>query len=417
MLDEATTTRPRIALVFGNADSAGHLREALADHLEIVYATSADAFDAARLTSSRASAALVNLDDCDWLDDIEARLNEAGIAVVFNDPEISSGLEGWAQARWLRHLMAKLIGSTDFDPPRPLGEAPPAPAAPGPAGARETPVARADDSAVAERPLSRSEIESMTADFTVVQAAAPVAGNHVGGSGAQTPEAETAMAETGLDEAPEVAMATEPETETPAFDAEGTQPAAVASPGAGQPDAGADADVDAAGALDVDTEALSAMIDARLAEPATQPNPESSQVWRVAEGGEVTAVDLPFPDPAPDPVASDNAESAAVPPPAPVMDDDDVFHGFPALDDWELVDPGTPVAAVQAAARSGREVAASVSAIDFAGLELVPMEATVRVESHAEPAEQWMHADEHAPVGADTHAKPASKGANGGHAA
>ena len=145
------SARPRVALVFGDAASAAHLRDAVAGHAEIVYDTPASEFDAARLVESQARAALVNLDGCDWLDSVEARLRETGVAVVFNDPEISRGLEGWAQARWLRHLTAKLRGSSDYDPPRPAASVAVS-AADMPD--RETAALPMGEPAAAERPLS-----------------------------------------------------------------------------------------------------------------------------------------------------------------------------------------------------------------------------------------------------------------------
>ncbi|MES2402771.1 MAG: hypothetical protein V4567_00360, partial [Pseudomonadota bacterium] len=173
MLDQKIPARPRVALVFGDADSASHLRDAVASQVEIVYETAAADFDVARVTGAQATAALVNLDDCDSLDSVEARLQDTGVAVVFNDPEISSKLEGWAQARWLRHLTAKLSGSSDFDPPRPI-VAPAAPVIAEAVSAAEglpenaTPAA-AEALRVVERPLSPAEIESMTADFGALQ--------------------------------------------------------------------------------------------------------------------------------------------------------------------------------------------------------------------------------------------------------
>jgi two-component system chemotaxis response regulator CheB/chemosensory pili system protein ChpB (putative protein-glutamate methylesterase) len=119
VLDEKLSIRPRVALVFGDPVSAGHLRDAVASHVQIVYEARAADFDASRLLDSEATAALVNLDSCDWLDAVETRLHDAGVAVVFNDPEISGRLDGWEQARWLRHLTAKLSGSNEYDPPRP----------------------------------------------------------------------------------------------------------------------------------------------------------------------------------------------------------------------------------------------------------------------------------------------------------
>ncbi|MGN6191507.1 MAG: hypothetical protein ACTHM4_05110, partial [Rhodanobacteraceae bacterium] len=119
MPDRAMETLPRIALVFGDEAAVAHVREAMAGHVEIEYASAAVDFDAARLASAGVASALVNLDGGDWLETVESALHAAGIAVVYNDPEMSQSLEGWSRARWLRHLVAKLRGSRDVDPPRP----------------------------------------------------------------------------------------------------------------------------------------------------------------------------------------------------------------------------------------------------------------------------------------------------------
>ena len=127
MPEHAVNELPRIALVYGQEAAVAHVREAVGGQVDVVYAASADEFDFTRMHDTRAMAALVNLDGGDWLDAVEARLQEAGVAVIYNDPEISRGLEGWERARWLRHLVAKLRGSRDVDPPRPEPIASPAP--------------------------------------------------------------------------------------------------------------------------------------------------------------------------------------------------------------------------------------------------------------------------------------------------
>jgi hypothetical protein len=81
--------RPRVALIFGDAAAVKHLRDAVAGQVDLVYDAQAADFDAAKLVDSHARAALVNLDSFEWLDTIGAQLSKAGVAVVFNDPEIS----------------------------------------------------------------------------------------------------------------------------------------------------------------------------------------------------------------------------------------------------------------------------------------------------------------------------------------
>ncbi|HET8764762.1 MAG TPA: hypothetical protein VFM52_06050 [Rhodanobacter sp.] len=394
MLDQKIPSRPRVALVFGDAGSARHLRDAVSGCVEIVYEASTAEFDVARLAVSQATAALVNLDDCESLDGVEAGLEETGVAVVFNDPEISSKLDGWAQARWLRHLTAKLSGNSDFDPPRPAAAqtasivATAAPDAQDPVQAGSAAPPGAEDAPqLVERPLSQAEIESMTADFVAVQ---EPSAHSMDFDGTAAPLA----ADAGGTESP-----------TPAIEAPGTETPPPAQAADATRAAGTEADH--ADALDVDTEALSAMIDARLAAAEGEPVPESPEVWRVIEGGSVSAVELPPIEPEPLAVAP----SSAPPQPATPVDDADVWTALPPLDDWQLVDPEAP--AVPASAPKRDEHPGLT--IDFGGLELVPMETVARVETGSASIEQWMHAGESVEAAGSAAMKPVV-GAKGGQA-
>lgn len=402
MLDQKIPARPRVALVFADADSAGHLRDAVSDHVEIVYETSAADFDVSRVAGSQATAALVNLDDCESLDAVEARLQEAGVAVVFNDPEISSKLDGWAQARWLRHLTAKLSGNSDFDPPRPAAAqtAPIVVAVPEAQGSTETgsatPLSAEDVPQLVERPLSPAEIESMTADFVALQEpqASPA------GFG-ETATAIPLAADIDSAEFP-VPVTAEFETEIEA------PPSTVAVDAVGGAIAVSDTDNKHGDhdTLDIDTEALSAMIDARLAAAEGEPVPESPEVWREVEGGNVSAVELPPIEAEPIAVAS-AASQSAVP-----IDDADVLKALPSLDDWQLVDPEAPVAPAPASAPKRNEPVSPALSIDFAGLELVPVETAVPIELNSEPVERWMHVSDDK-SGAGGNKKPATADSKG----
>lgn len=397
MLDQVPIARPRVALVYGDADVAGHLRNAVAGHVQIVYATSAAEFDAARLAESRATAALLNLDSCEWLDAVETRLHAAGVAVVYNDPEISRALQGWEQARWLRHLTAKLSGSTDFDPPRPVsveparvvegpalatGDTQPVDVAaePAPLPADAEPFA-AVPAAVVEQPLSPAEIASMTVNFSAIPEPAQVPADPL-----QVADADVSAAT-------------------------GAEPAgAVAAPDADVPAAGLDGD----GALDVDTEALSALIDARLAEAEDHASGEAPQVWRVAHGGAVSAVELsPAAEPEMDKSAHAAPDADATAQVLP-MDDSELMQGLPAIDDWQLVDRDAPLA--PAAPGEQKPRGEPEISIDFAGLELVPIEPVAQAEIQAEPAGRWMHAGNGDAHAAGKRKQPAAPGAAGGHA-
>lgn len=380
MADQVQAGRPRVALIFGDATAVKHLRDAVAGQVDLVYDAQAADFDAAKLVDTHARAALVNLDSFEWLDTIGAQLSKAGIVVVFNDPEISRQLDGWERARWLRHLVAKLRGSDDYDPPRPLPEpsALVAEAQPEPevhvADAQVQPepevmaAPRTEQPAVAGRPLSAREIDTLTADFV----AAPV------------------VAATVADDRDQLA---------PAAVIPAAEPAASAD--------SVDADTDA-GALDVDTEALSAMIDARLAE-SEQHVAATPDAWQVPAEATVTPAGLAASASAPDAPVAEVAPAAAAPVAAP-PDDSDVLAGLPALGDWELLDPDLPVAPVA----SIKHAESAVPAIpdDLSGLELVPMDNGVPIELHTEPIEHRLYVEARKQVAADHEATDT----NGDHA-
>src|SRR5579883_1273586 len=266
---------PGIAFIYSDESLAVHVREAIDAQVHIVYQASTGELDAQRLTATRVAAALVNLDsssNADRLDQLAAVLDAAGVPVVFNDAEISRGLDGWARARWARHLLAKLRGSNDFYPPRPDPTAMP------------LDDADAADPGIASRPLSPREIESLVADFPVV--------------------------EVGSDEG---------------------------------------------------TAALSALVDARLAE--LEPVPEPAPWETAARIGE-TVIE---PE-ASAPVEAKPASAATAMPPGTATEE--ALPDLPAADMWRLVeDHETVISAADAAAKP-----APVFTGALADLELVPIE-------------------------------------------
>lgn len=189
---------PPIALLYADDALLTHVEEAItAAGVPVVCKMRVDAVDQAALVASGAKIALINLDDLcdDKLDALTASLDAAGLPVVFNDAIISRGLDGWARARWARHLAAKLRGSGDVDPPRPVQttSSQSAQSLPPLAGEGASPVASAESSgqwssfvdatggadggnagevigfdavsSTATRPLTQNEIESLLADF------------------------------------------------------------------------------------------------------------------------------------------------------------------------------------------------------------------------------------------------------------
>jgi two-component system chemotaxis response regulator CheB/chemosensory pili system protein ChpB (putative protein-glutamate methylesterase) len=415
--DQGARGLPRIAFVFGDAALAEHVRDAVTGHAEITYAVPAQDFDAARLVDAQVASALVNLDGGDWLDEIESRLDAAGVPVVFNDPDYSRGLDGWDRARWLRHLTAKLCGSDDYDPPRPVAVAPepgaapvaadsPAPVAADVPGSDDDSAAGEppshSDAAVAERPLSPHEIETMTADFV----AAPEL--HTESASSWQPATVTVQVSTQpfvpatLPEAVPPPEAAVPES----FASEPVASAPVASePVASAPaDPGPDASVqsmhEAPGSpgpdattdlLDVDTEALSAMIDERLAQPEVPVG--MREAW---DAPNAVSSDAPAPgmsmvdDPAPVSCAAMGTElhPAADIPAVPANDPDaDVLASLPSLDDWQLLDDD----AVPEVAKSDSRPVAPELPDSLANLTLVPMDPTgSAVPINTDPIERWI---------------------------
>lgn len=116
-----------IALLSQAGESGRHVRDALAaSGTPIVYESQAAEFDREALEQSGARVVVVNLDpDVEaHLDDVYALLDDDRYNVIFNEAQVSSQLSGWEQARWARHLAAKILGSQDSDPPRPEGAQP-----------------------------------------------------------------------------------------------------------------------------------------------------------------------------------------------------------------------------------------------------------------------------------------------------
>lgn len=175
---------PRTALLYTDEALLAHVEQTLAAlRVPVVYRAALAQADRSALAGANPEIALINLDDrCgEELDVLTATLDAAGVPIVFNDADISHRLEGWARARWARHLVAKLCGKDDVDPPRPTAAAalpqasaiPDAPAAPV-AEAPVPPVAEIEPAAVTEPavqaesaslPLSKGEIDSLLADF------------------------------------------------------------------------------------------------------------------------------------------------------------------------------------------------------------------------------------------------------------
>jgi chemosensory pili system protein ChpB (putative protein-glutamate methylesterase) len=113
-----------IALLCETPELGQHLRDALTSlGTPIVYEAAPANLDVGALEHSGARVVVVNLDPAveAHLDEVYSLLENDRYSVVFNDAQASSHLSGWDQARWARHLAAKILGDADIDPPRPEG--------------------------------------------------------------------------------------------------------------------------------------------------------------------------------------------------------------------------------------------------------------------------------------------------------
>ncbi|MEZ5484245.1 MAG: chemotaxis protein CheB [Lysobacteraceae bacterium] len=116
--------RVQVALVSREDAARTQLRSALGDFgADVVLEQDVTSLDVGALRSSGAGVVIVSLPpdiDAD-IDSLQPLLDDPGIDVVFDESSVSGQLNGWDLARWARHLVAKVLGSSDTDPPRPAG--------------------------------------------------------------------------------------------------------------------------------------------------------------------------------------------------------------------------------------------------------------------------------------------------------
>ena len=170
-----------IALLTQAGEAGRHLRDALAGSgTSIVYEAQAAELDRELLERSGARVVVVNLDNDveDHLDEVYSLLDDERYNVIFDEAQVSSQLSGWEQARWARHLAAKILGTEDPDPPRPEG-AEPVP--------QREPAGRAAEIAAQEPEPARVEVA--TAEAGQSQPAAEAAANVEAEAGASASDA------------------------------------------------------------------------------------------------------------------------------------------------------------------------------------------------------------------------------------
>ncbi|HEX4854432.1 chemotaxis protein CheB [Arenimonas sp.] len=111
----------RVALLARPGDARDQLRRALAElGAQLVAEGDPAELDPGTVASEKPTVVLVSLEPAveESLERFDDLLAAPGIEVMYDDAEVTRGLDGWDLARWARHLAAKLVGS-DLLPPAP----------------------------------------------------------------------------------------------------------------------------------------------------------------------------------------------------------------------------------------------------------------------------------------------------------
>ncbi len=121
-----TETARRVALLVRPGVAGDRLRELLAEAgIESVLQGDPTELAAEALAESGPQVVLVALDPEteDALERFDSVLGNPDVDVIYEEAELAAVREGWEQARWKRHLLAKLQGHDRVLPPRPDGAA------------------------------------------------------------------------------------------------------------------------------------------------------------------------------------------------------------------------------------------------------------------------------------------------------
>ncbi len=114
----------RAGLIFQQRQSAEQLKRTLREAgIDLAVELDVDALRAGQLDEVEVEVYIVNLETEieDLLDEVTELLEGTVRPVVYNDAGVSSDLSGWDQARWARHLAAKIRKGRDTLPPAPAG--------------------------------------------------------------------------------------------------------------------------------------------------------------------------------------------------------------------------------------------------------------------------------------------------------
>ena len=176
-----------VALLYQAGQLGSHLKNALGElGAAVVYEAAPASVDRDALENSGARVVIVNLDaeSDNYIDALYDMLDAGDYEVVFNDAQVSSNLQGWDQARWVRHLGSKILRKPEIvEPPRPPGaQAVPTPVQksasgvpvaekPGPAPVAPVPVV--DNVPASERPTVKMPLPPELLAEPVPKAAPP----------------------------------------------------------------------------------------------------------------------------------------------------------------------------------------------------------------------------------------------------
>ena len=341
-----------VALLSDKPTRNEHLRAALgALGATVAYESVADTFDRDALERSGARVVIVNLDDGDnsEFDAVYDLLDDDRYRVLINDGGVSSALSGWDQARWMRHLGAKIFGNADIHPPRP----PHAEAVP--ETAPETALADIPDAALeadaapeadvvreAEAAAVASETDDLGADdFTIDMPAPPAFDVHAHDDAVPEARAPESAALDDFDfELPPVPAAPvvgsgAPEIAEPADDFDFEMPAVPVAPAFDVAASGdADIDVDAVELVGAETTDAFELADWTAADDdlIAAPPPPAPSVFDEAANTQasVEPVELPLGD------FDLDLDLDAPPPPVQLEAPGDVLHSAGDSNQWSI---------------------------------------------------------------------------------
>lgn len=111
---------PRVAMIYEIPPPKDYLQDAL-EEADIPVSAMYRVNELDSLEISGIDVILVTIDEAmePYLEEITEFVADTSLPVVFEESEVSRRLDGWDRNRWLRHLRAKLIGSSDTRPALP----------------------------------------------------------------------------------------------------------------------------------------------------------------------------------------------------------------------------------------------------------------------------------------------------------